>query len=544
MAAIDGVKQVAIVVFAFCVMIQHTTCFCNVTCSTDFISSLNCSCSDPGPASSYIVEAECWDDYELVKGSCEIQPPQQWCQMEPENFTFIVAFDTYCTARAKNINEQNMASNDSTNLTLYNHIRPLPPFNMQVVEAEDSYNISWEMSYTETENIHLSSILMYRVRIRTQDPLVDPVYQNINEDRWYLVIPYNSLQEGREYMADVQATVNPSKFQSYWSEWSPVIKWKTKRQGFRAYIPYVLLLLGAVAFGVLYFCKRRGWLKKMHMWRYVPSPEDFFKPLYQTYEGDFKKWVGPTFAYSEFDFLEKSMVVQVVNERQVEGLEKQCEGHREDSGSGDSSSCVSPPTHGVPKHSILGGLVHSEGHISIDTVTVSGEDSNGSGSSQDPYRGSRDGPDFPGYPGDSLGSVWQGDIALDEGNEGDQTISGGFEAGRAEMETSEDLPIQPGSYRMEWQLVAGDNELEQISLDSFCSTERSEDGYPRVGLDLDTIDSGFLESDCSSPVGSDFDGREQMHSAVLGGAGISHTNYVKQWVAYTSEPGAKADTKS
>lgn len=33
---------------------------CKVSCSTDFVSSLNCSCSGPGPIYSYSLEAECW----------------------------------------------------------------------------------------------------------------------------------------------------------------------------------------------------------------------------------------------------------------------------------------------------------------------------------------------------------------------------------------------------------------------------------------------------------------------------------------------------
>lgn len=90
-----------------------------------------------------------------------------------------------------------------------------------------------------------------------------------------------------------------------------------------------------------------------------------------------------------------------------------------------------------------------------------------------------------------------------------------------------------GSDFDDWHLQEHDLEnIEQVSLDSYSSNEQSDDGYPQMGLDLDTIDSGFLESDCSSP--SAFDENEQIETSSLEGVGCSHSNYVKQWVAFTS----------
>ncbi len=90
-----------------------------------------------------------------------------------------------------------------------------------------------------------------------------------------------------------------------------------------------------------------------------------------------------------------------------------------------------------------------------------------------------------------------------------------------------------GSDFDDWHLQEHDLEnIEQVSLDSYSSNEQSDDGYPQMGLDLDTIDSGFLESDCSSP--SAFDENEQIETSSLEGVGRSHSNYVKQWVAFTS----------
>ncbi|KAJ8402469.1 hypothetical protein AAFF_G00365520 [Aldrovandia affinis] len=535
-------QQAAFIYLVFCGLIQDTAGVCKVTCSTDFVSSLNCSCSVPGPGYSYSMEAECWDEFDHVNGSCTIKPPLQWCQMEPDNFEQIISTDTNCTARAKNTNGEQVAEpNDLTYLQLYQHIRPQPPSHVQLVENDGNYNISWEMVYTEDKNFYLHTNLMYRVRIRTtEEPLKEPVCFSIKEDTRYFVIPQSFLQKVRGYEADVQATVNPSRFQGYWSEWSPTRKWKIQNDNSKAKEPYLFLLLVSLPCALLIYCGRIQWLKNLHPWRYAPNPADFFKPLYHTYQGDFKKWVAPTFTFNEFDFLEKNMAVQVVNEKQAGGLEALCKGGNQGSSSRDSrgsmgmdgSSGLGLYPHTASRQSVLGesrqGTTHSADHISIDTVTVSGGDSISSGVSLDPYRDSQNRVAFPKC---SLGEG-SGHVAEDLAE------VGGASGGDLAKKSSTGLSASPGSYNMEWQMFPGDNVLERISLDSFCSTEHSEDGYPRVGLDLDTVDSGFLESDCSSPVSSDFGGgKEPMDTAALGGAGNSHTNYVKQWVAYTSESG-------
>lgn len=67
-------------------------------------------------------------------------------------------------------------------------------------------------------------------------------------------------------------------------------------------------------------------------------------------------------------------------------------------------------------------------------------------------------------------------------------------------------------------------DIEHNSLDSFSSLEYSEDGYPPMRLDLDTVDSGFLESDCSSPIFEPLNTGE-----------VSHSSYVKQWAVHTAD---------
>ena len=152
---------------------------------------------------------------------------------------------------------------------------------------------------------------------------------------------------------------------------------------------------------------------------------------------------------------------------------------------------------------------HSAGHISIHTVTTFGEDEATLGGSTN-----------------SLSSKFK--TSMD-----------------CNMDNEERLSVQKGSRSsiclpaVEWQPQAQHIEPEKMSLDSFCSNEPSDDGYPRV--DLDTIDSGFMESDCGPPMNSDFDNVEQMNSSLLSGAESS--NYVKQWMICNTVEGDPDNTQ-
>lgn len=65
-------------------------------------------------------------------------------------------------------------------------------------------------------------------------------------------------------------------------------------------------------------------------------------------------------------------------------------------------------------------------------------------------------------------------------------------------------------------------------------SENSADfGYPRICLDLDTIDSGFCDSECGSPVDSEFTNNSPKplcSDSYSGEEEIYERNYVKQWV--------------
>ncbi|XP_041719280.1 interleukin-21 receptor isoform X2 [Coregonus clupeaformis] len=497
-----AVKQLLITSLVLCYLIQYVACFCNVTCTTDYMTSLNCSCSGTVPSSPILLEAECRDFDGQVNASCEITPSQRWCIIQPEGFGIYIGSDTTCTARVKHTGkEDKMKTNDSTDWKLYQLVKPQHPVNVQVTENIDSYNITWQMD----ENTYLDKLFMYRVRIRTKHYLKDPVYYPVREDRRYQVLNNLILQPGTEYVANVQASVNPvSNYQGPWSEWSSTVEWRTTEgdDKFWWQWPVLLTIVPCLILCCLCYLFKILWPKRLHLMNYSPSPEDFFKPLYHTYGGDFKKWVGPVFIFSELDPLEKNPSTQMMTEKQLDILGLSRLSVEEDSSSsGDQGTC------------------HSAGHISIDTVMVSGEEGALSGSSWETYKCSQGGGSFSQYTGGSRGGM---DSEV-EGPLGAGAEEEGGLCGESGRRASTGLPA------MEWQLQlqARNNQPEQISL-------VSEDGYPPMMLDLDsvdTIDSGvFVESDCSSPVNTNFDSEEQIDSALLSGVGSSPSEYVKQWM--------------
>lgn len=208
------------------------------------------------------------------------------------------------------------------------------------------------------------------------------------------------------------------------------------------------------------------------------------------------------FTFSSFDVLEKSAPLQVLSKKQQASAPLQ-RPLLHNKGSGGSSlgdwSLLSLINPDLSKRYFLGGstlgLAHSGGHISMDTVTVSGQE----------------------------GAM----LDFQETHQNVVEVPDEADSLNQDQEISEEQGFD------DWRLQANDAENgEELSLNSFSSNEQSDYGYPQIGLDLDTIDSGFLSSDCSSPVSSECEGREQMDTSLLGDTVGTHSNYVKQWVAF------------
>ncbi|KAI4903362.1 hypothetical protein NFI96_010768 [Prochilodus magdalenae] len=494
MAAICQAIQAAFLLLV-CGLVQCTDCTCNVTCTTDYISTLNCSASASEGPVSCDVEAECSDEFDSVNGSCVIRPPHQWCIIQPKDFYQMVSIDTKCTLKVKQSNPQQDTQDTTQEVTLCNIIKPQQPFNLTLTKSNGDFNLSWEMAYQLDGG--LDGELKYRVLVRPKDDLdgKHSMEFNIVEDRRYQEIRCELFSSEKVYVAFVQASVNSRTLPSnYWSEWTSSAEWQCPNADSSALTgPYLSFLLLLVVFvvGLLIYFRKQGYLKKLGPFQYIPNPQNFFKPLYHTYQGDFKKWVGPVLPFNSIDILEKSVPLQVLTEKQLASLPLQRELLQEPLSGGSSLgdwsllSLVNPSS---SKRYFLGssslGTSRSSGHISMDTVTVSGQE--------------------------GTMSDWT------EGNSRHRSDAGFHGIGqRAPGVSDEDDLLGLGGGEDAEELQSNDMyNIEEISLDSYSSNEHSDDGYPQMGLDLDTIDSGFLESDCSSPMNSECDGSEQIEAAL------------------------------
>ncbi|XP_023141975.1 interleukin 21 receptor, tandem duplicate 1 [Amphiprion ocellaris] len=515
----------------FLLLLWGLTCFfhsvaslCNVTCSTDYDTSVNCSCSGLMPTYPVLLEISCkrklMDAVLEVNGSCVINPPSSWCEMILDTLDDVTSIGSMCTTTVGEQNNQVMTNSESSTWALSDVVKPSPPFNVQVANMDDFYNITWD---SHKKNLY---DLAYTVRIReSRDLLKDPVL-TLPVNEMYLPLQHKRLEPHVSYTVDVQARVYSTVYRGPWSEFSPSAEWRTTgtaaevegiaRSWWFVSLPITLLL----CLLLLGYFQKPCWQKKLELITYVPKPNEFFKPLYHNYDGNFKEWVKPVF--SEYDYLMISSNAQVISETQHDVLQwnNKKQSYTEDSETkqvgGSFVNMLQPPSNPLLHLQDGGssqGTSHSTGHISIHTVTLSGEEFEEEVSSQSSMNTLRSYQD-----GESFGS-FEEDNRENAGYDSDEPQMNGM---ARQHDIISDLLVENINFEQHAQF----NEPERVSLDSFVSNEQSEDGYPHV--DLDTIDSGFGE--CSSPGASDSNTAEHKDSDLFQEHKNSNSNYVKQWM--------------
>lgn len=233
--------------------------------------------------------------------------------------------------------------------------------------------------------------------------------------------------------------------------------------------------------------------------------------------------------FSEYDYLKINSRVPMMSEKQHDILhwnnEKQNYSEDSETKQGGHFLQMLQPHSNLLFHLRDGGSSqgtgHSTGHISIHTVTLSGEEFEEevmSQSSINTLRSYQDGESFGSFEEDNREHAGYN---LGEPQLSQMDIQSGI-LPQHENQIANDLSLENINFEPHAQF----NEPERVSLDSFASNEQSEDGYPHV--DLDTIDSGFVE--CSSPGVSHSNTTEQIDSDLFQEHKNSNSNYVKQWM--------------
>ncbi|KAJ6653886.1 hypothetical protein lerEdw1_007644, partial [Lerista edwardsae] len=454
------------------------------------------------------------------------------------------------------------------------HFKPHPPLNLTAEASREGYNISWRTKYQHSGS-HLDGKLQYELRYRQRGRPWQGQGQKkrlLQDTRTLRLLPHE-LEGGAEYEVQVRAgpgqQAQAGHYKGTWSEWSPPARLRTLpgapegREDARWLVPLLLLLLlGSLAIAVVFRgCHQRLW-KKLDV--FIPSPAPFFQPLYLAHRGDFKAWAGTSCARATLDILEWGPVLpEAVRVGPGHPPPSPAKGGRALPLEPALPPLPGPPQAPPPPDGSGRAPEQSYGLLSIDTVTVAGVPTgggcpHGSGASlcsaleqwpeeEDAYRGlDLDGDG--GAEGQAPGGLLLQDVLPQSpsGPPGPEPLGSSsppvlLQAGCALGRTAKGggaffgWPLEPWGVGAPLGLSSPGS--ERLSYGDLPSPDGEADGDPGTGLDLDTIDSGFADSDCTSPVDCELEGGPSGCGAELGtgdGEELREAflpSYVKQWVS-------------
>ncbi|XP_043945262.1 interleukin-21 receptor [Protopterus annectens] len=587
-----------VLLILFLSFIHNTICYKNVTCITDYTQNfpLNCTFETDHSATtgvSYKLTASWFnDEFEPYNQTCDLilfnnkhSVAEYWCSIDLEYIDY--SYRVNITVLKYSAGKLEVYEECNT-FILKDNIKPQPPFNLEV-NFSAGYNISWKMIYTSDVNYFLHEELQYEVRYKRKDESwTNGKKKSISADFRNIILQQSELSFGTEYILKVRAKPREgTTYHGFWSEWSPAVSWWTNQEADegasqnRAWLLFLVLpLLAILVLGTISFhLPKRLWKK---LWDYTPDPSHFFKPLYVVYNGDFKNWVGNTHCdVTTYELSNRSnalLEILDVNNRSstakplsIPNL-KDWDMYRKmklqhfTAGSQNHCRSLCSPCNMKDQ---------SYGCISIDTVTVTDEVMSCrpecnciSGQRKNrPYTS-----DFYscGIPNESASHSKSDSTANSLGKKNALIYSsctpntGAYghingtklEEVEALLENSnvnilhlsclnigdmrEWEPESPTGHFPDTESVS----YSERSLDSFSASSGMEgnDGYPRINLDLDTIDSGFADSDCGSPVETEFGIQPQADLELTDSSSLEleqleeyPRTYVKQWIAKSSD---------
>ncbi|XP_037239066.1 interleukin-21 receptor isoform X2 [Falco rusticolus] len=566
---------------SFFLLFQCTTRCENLTCFVDYVQTLSCILRNDLGASLFNLTAT-WvpeEDPENTVAACSLlqlsrnsSHTQYMCTVDMTELPADTKVQVDATETA---DRQRMISKG---FFMAENIKPQPPFNLTAVFSE-GYNISWETIYQNSPFYFLNEELEYQLRYkRRTDTWETQKTKAVHEDKRTLVILPWEFQANTEYEFQVRARPREDTgYHGFWSEWSPPLTLKTSPAVTQTASMGWMLLFGVVVAITVsittFLAKQRSLWKKMTC---IPDPAPFFKPLYLVHNGDFKKWVGASHTKMTLNFFEWGIVLPEVLEVYTvhpsnSTSQEELRELKKDLPCKPCVSCLTTP--GQDSQSLLSSTNSSSvtqdqsyGHLSIDTVTVAdeftpcncpcncnrvyrghehtSEEDNSAGETGYP-RVNVDDEDRRTSSGLHLADLSMQDRILASGSvstdhpgsasvPAHQQVEGALEGGVGSI--LEALCLQPDQWDLEnaGSLPSPDGEsvsYSEGSYDFFPHIARPGDSYPMICVDLDTIDSGFVDSDCGSPVDCEF---EQNSPLEREGEDFPRS-YVKQWVSCRSD---------
>ncbi|XP_067859163.1 interleukin-21 receptor-like [Heptranchias perlo] len=438
------------------------------------------------------------------------------------------------------------------------NIKLLAPFNLSVsyIAPCEMYNFTWQMEY---DKWHYLQDFEYGLRFkRTEDSWEAQKLKHVTNNQRMFPLVHSELASDTEYSAQIcSRPAEGSGYEGVWSDWSPPVKWRTAvcetDLDKMAWLPFLIGILSTlilVATVVTFNIPQRLWKK---LWVMTPNPAPFFKPLFVDHGGNFTSWVNAQHPDAFYDVneknaivLEKGDIVQVYDGSialektlmmKLKPWDKQPEIHSSWQALCGPSSCHSSHSRGQFGNNVQQWKDKSYGQVSIDTVMVTDEDvpccsqcSYKCKPTRPPYltqcnsNSDRDNSNVQDYPTSKqlfthLLPLTSGSPQHCDSNTPLNTMmsllqsSGGQEGTSGNVLDLQCLNVadwgpenEPFSLNdgedASWddRNVGEDGSWSDGSLDtiSSCSRLGPDLGYPKISLDLDTVDSGFTETDTDS----------------------------------------------
>ncbi|KAM4025191.1 interleukin-21 receptor isoform 1-T3 [Anomaloglossus baeobatrachus] len=493
-------------------------CCQDLHCVIDFIDTLACEYredKDLNTSVSHTMSAN-WTFEELYETCILIECEKKHeyiCTIDMEDFSV----DGKCTLTiTTNVNGRHHSDQICQLLMIGHHFKPVPPFNLTISLLEN-YNISWETDYDK--HIMRSGELAYELSYKmVEESWLDQKTIQILEDDKNVVLLRSSFQPSEQYVARIRAhPKRTSIYRGHWSEWSETVAWTTPTdQNIKIKIGGISGTIAILAFlGILLTCFRYTPLMWKKVWVVVPDPEPFFKPLYKGHQGDFKSWLGPHYIPFPIISSDGGSTYPEVLQIDDHNMKKQCH----------SKTCLMEKnqfcrTCGDVK--MNPGLQCAQCNTLASTTT--------DGSNKEEERSTADGYPTFNMP-DHLLYHESNPVRLKLGLHED------FLRSNINMLNQVSIPqdeweLQESPSQEDSENVFYNDNYHSLSPDSGTS---SDFGYPRICLDMDTIDSGFVDSECGSPVESDFGNSDNPTKPLNpepynGEDEKCERNYVQQWV--------------
>lgn len=513
-------------------------CCQDLFCYIDFIDTLTCEYrkdKDQNTSVSHTLTAN-WT-FEESEETCilvECEKKHEYiCTVNMEDFNV----DDTCTITiTTSINGRHHSRTICNPFRIGDIFKPLPPVNV-TVSLFENYNVSWETIYDN--HVMRSGELAYELGYKKDgESWLNQKTVQVFEDEKNLVLLRSSFQAGEQYVARIRA--QPKRTSIYlgpWSEWSTPVIWTTPMddEKIKMQIGMISGIVAMLAFlGIVMTCFRYSPIMWKKVWVLVPDPSSFFKPLYNGHQGDFKSWLGP-------HYIPFPIIPYEGGSTHPEVLEVNCHS------SGYNMKTIEAflPKSGLAEKNqicrMCGSMKENPGaqcrsQCNTSPATTAVTPSNGS-SNED---SSRD----DSYPSVTLDSGDMLDHLLVHGSIPQSTINLKFSLHEDLLRSNPNMLNLVSIPPEEWELPQSpsqeDDESAFYNDDNYNSMSPDSGnsgnfGYPRICLDMDTIDSGFADSECGSPVDSDF-GNSDISTKLLNPdpyneeEEITERNYVQQWV--------------